>query len=135
LITSTAALGCFFHTGIVQVAPPARSDGGTPDRLSEENIRVVLEVVDRIALDEGFLVERRGNRLFGPEVLAYYASPEQISLAVKLSKKSRSISIQIRDVNNTRETDYTRRIRSAIEDGIHERLPDLRLSYETARDR
>lgn len=133
LVAFTATLGCLFHTGVIQVASPAPSDGESRNPLSGDEVAVIAGVVEQVAMDEGFRVKRAAGTPFGAKLLAYYASDEQISMAVAVARDSRLVSIRIRDVNHTRETSYVKGLRSAIESGVRAKLPDLELSYATAR--
>jgi hypothetical protein len=133
LVASTATLGCFFHTGVMKVRSPAYPDGESRDQLSEEDIAVVVSVVEKVAMDEGFRAKRSASVPFGSKLLVYYASEEQISLAASVSRDSRSISIRIRDVNHIKETSYIEGLRVSIESGIRAKLPDLEISYDTTR--
>lgn len=132
-LAAAAALGCLFHTGVVEVKPGAQREGESKRRFSEEEIGLIVVVVENVATNEGFHPKRAAGVPFGSKLLAYYASEEQISMAVLVARDSRSISIRLRDVNNLRETDYLKRLRRSIESGIRAELPDIELSYGATR--
>jgi hypothetical protein len=91
---------------------------------------MILQAVDRVARDKGFWTKRAMGVPFGSQVLAYYYSPEQISISVWLARRSTSIRVRIRDVNHTSVTPFTESIRSEISERIRAQLPEHVLVYE-----
>jgi len=123
-------LGCFFHTGYILIVPPVAPETQSRDALSDEDIRTIVRVVEQVARDKGFRTKRAMGLPFGSEVLAYYYSPEQISISVLLTRRSRSIRVRIRDVNHTAVTSFTESIRSEISRRVSTQLPEHLISYE-----
>lgn len=130
MLCVVAMLGCMFHTGVIRVVPPAGAEGGHRQPLSEDEIRTILDVVGDVAKSKGFDTKRTMSMPFGPRVLVYYYSPEQISISVWLARKSASIGVQIRDVNHTTVTPFTESIRSEITEKVGARLPQHAIAYE-----
>jgi hypothetical protein len=130
LLCLAVTLGCFFHTGFIRIAPPAAP--GTQGRhpLSDDAIRAIVQAVDEVAKDKGFRTKRALGLPFGSDVLAYYYSPEQISISVWLVRRSSSIRVRIRDVNHTSVTPFTESIRSEISERVSAQFPDHVISYE-----
>jgi hypothetical protein len=124
------ALGCFFHTGYIRITPPAAPDTQSRSALSDDDIDAILEAVRQVASDKGFRTKRTLGLPFGSELLAYYYSPEQISISVWLTRRSRSIRVRIRDVNHTAVTSFTESIRSEISEKIRARLPEHVVFYD-----
>jgi hypothetical protein len=123
-------LGCFFHTGYIRIVPPVAPETQSRNALSDEDIRTIVRVVEQVARDKGFRSKRAMGLPFGSEVLAYYYSPEQISISVLLTRRSRSIRVRIRDVNHTAVTSFTESIRSEISRRVSTQLPEHLISYE-----
>jgi hypothetical protein len=129
LLCLTATLGCFFHTGYIRIMPPAAPETESRSTLSDEDIDTIVEVVAQVARNKGFRRKRSMGVPFGSELLAYYYSPEQVSISVWLTRRSRSIRVRIRDVNNTAVTTFTESIRSDISRGLNAKLPDHIVFY------
>jgi hypothetical protein len=123
-------LGCFFHTGYIRIAPPTAPETRSGNALSDEDIRTIVQAVEQVARDKGFRTKRTMGLPFGSELLAYYYSPEQISISVWLTRRSRSIRVRIRDVNHTTVTSFTESIRSEISERISAKLPEHVIFYE-----
>lgn len=130
LLCLAVTLGCFFHTGYIRIVPPVAPETQSRNALSDEDIRTIVRVVEQVARDKGFRSKRAMGLPFGSEVLAYYYSPEQISISVLLTRRSRSIRVRIRDVNHTAVTSFTESIRSEISGRVSTQLPEHLISYE-----
>jgi hypothetical protein len=130
LLCLAVTLGCFFHTGYIRITPPAAPETQSTSSLSDEDIRTIVRAVEHVARDKGFRTKRAMGFPFGSEVLVYYYSPEQVSISVWLTRRSRSIRVRIRDVNHTAVTSFTESIRSEISERISAQLPDHLISYQ-----
>jgi hypothetical protein len=130
LLCLTVTQGCFFHTGYIRIVPPTAPETRSGNALSDEDIRTIVQAVEQVATDKGFRTKRALGLPFGSELLAYYYSPEQISVSVWLTRRSRSIRVRIRDVNHTVVTSFTESIRSEISARIRAKLPEHVVFYE-----
>lgn len=129
LLCLAVVLGCFFHTGYIRITPPISPETQSRGALSDEDIHTIARVVEQVAREKGFRAKRSMGVPFGSELLAYYYSPEQVSISVWLTRRSRSVRVRIRDVNNTSVTRFTASIRSEISQKISARLPEHAISY------
>jgi hypothetical protein len=130
LLCLTVTLGCFFYTGYIRIAPPTAPETRSGNALSDDDIRTIVQAVEQVASNKGFRTKRTLGLPFGSELLAYYYSPEQISISVWLTRRSRSIRVRIRDVNHTAVTSFTESIRSEISEMVRAKLPEHVIFYE-----
>ena len=130
LLCLAVTLGCFFHTGYIRITPPIAPETQSRGALSDEDIRTIERAIEQVARDKGFRAKRAMGLPFGSEMLAYYYSPEQISISVWLTRRSRSIRVRIRDVNHTAVTTFTESLRSDMSERISAQLPDHLIYYE-----
>jgi hypothetical protein len=134
LLLVCLACGCLYHEASLRVRSPTRVDGAGSGRLSDEAVAMVVQSVAEVAREEGLSPKRGFSKPFIAKLLVRYTSPEQISVAVWLSRNGRELDIRFRDVNHTRETSYTRSLRSQIETRIQAELPEYELHYGTRRN-